>query len=338
MSGERLAVFRLEAGPRAGWGHLVRCAALAATLRSRGWRCALWSEGHPTSAPAEARRSFPEFLPAAPAWSEDIPDPVRAADWLVVDHYDVDDNVLRRLARALPGTRRLVLDDEGRRRLGAASLVLNARPGLERSPYAPGVPALLGERHALLRPGLLAPEAIEAPLPADAEGVLVLLGGTDPRGWTARVLEAIADVDPVRFAPIAVHPRASVRTPAIRAALDRFAASVWLEGLDAPALAGWARCCRHAVSAAGGTLHELALLRLPFVAIVAADNQRAFAHAVRERWGMPFVDVDHPSGPPVAAAFRALTDSRAGDPDPAQAFAAVDGRGADRVADALERA
>ncbi len=338
----RRALFRLDSSRRAGWGHLARCAALAGELRSRGWQCVLWTEGDITDAPSDLRGVYQRALPAGPEWEQRPPAEARACGWIVVDDYGVDDARLRRLARALaadPSTRRprlLVMDDEGRRRLDAADLILNSRLGLERSPYAPEVATLLGVRFALLRAGLAHPERVAPPFPPDAEGVLIMLGGTDPRGLTACVIEALADVDPARFCPVVVRARETPDAGAIRRALDRFPASAWLEGLSAASLAGWARCCRFAISAAGGTLYELALFRLPFVAIVVAENQRPLAAEVAARWRMPVVDEGENVREAVGSAFRALIPAGQAARRDEPADGPIDARGPARVADAME--
>jgi spore coat polysaccharide biosynthesis predicted glycosyltransferase SpsG len=315
----RVAVFRLEFGGATGWGHLARCAALAAELKRRGWTCVLWSDGALERVPADLRKPFDTVRRAGPTWFNDAP----RAGWLVIDHYGVDDATLHRLRGS---SQLLVIDDEAKRRLDAADLILNTRLGLAVSPYASGPRTLLGERFALLRPGLLAPSAIEADLPAGVQPVLVMLGGTDPRGLTSVALDALADVDARGFAPVVIGATAQ---------LSRFSASIPLAAIDAPTLAAWARVCRFAISAAGGTLYELALLRLPFVAIVAAENQRAFAAEVARRWRMPVID-GHGAGGPVrekiSGAIRALLARPANEHE----FDAIDALGASRVADAME--
>ncbi|MGH8018559.1 MAG: hypothetical protein ACREIA_09750 [Opitutaceae bacterium] len=339
----RRVLFRLDFSRRTGWGHLARCAALAGELRSRGWECVLCTDGDLAGAPPELRDVYHRVVSAGPGWELHPPKDVRAGDWIVVDDYSVGDLQLRQLAKALSDgnlTRRprvLVMDDEGHRRLDAADLVLNSRLGLERSPYAPEVAALLGTRFALLRPGLARPESVTLPLPTGADGVLIMLGGTDPRGFTPVVIEALGDIDPARFCPVIVRARETPDAGVIRRALDRFAVSVWLERLDASSLAGWARCCSFAVSAAGGALYELALLRLPFVAIVVAENQRALAAEVRTRWRLPVVDVEEDVRGAVATAFRALIASNETARREALARIPIDTRGPARVAEMMEK-
>ena len=135
------ALFRLEFGGTSGWGHLVRSGVLAAELRRAGWTCTLWTGSDAHAVPRELIEPFDHVIPYVPG-CDGLP---AACAALVVDHYGTDDPTLRAWRAVFSGMI-LVIDDEGIRRLDAARLVLNARPGLAVSPYAPGVRCLLGER------------------------------------------------------------------------------------------------------------------------------------------------------------------------------------------------
>jgi UDP-2,4-diacetamido-2,4,6-trideoxy-beta-L-altropyranose hydrolase len=166
--------------------------------------------------------------------------------------------------------------------------------------------------------------------------VLVMLGGTDPRGLTADVVNALADVHTGRFAPVVVRRKGLAGADAVGRACDRFAHSVWLEGLDASSLAGWIRICRLAVSACGGTLYELAALGLPFVGVVTAGNQRAFGREVAARWRVPVVEAATNVRVQTAAALRQLSAESFGSAPPSRVpIGGIDGQGVSRVADTL---
>jgi spore coat polysaccharide biosynthesis predicted glycosyltransferase SpsG len=315
-------VFRLRCGGAFGWGHLARCGALAAELQSRGASCQLWGDQIPESAPADFGAVFDchhVFV--------DQP----KADWVVVDDLGANDDFLRDLRKLLDssGARMLVIDDDGKRSIDAADLILNTRLGLRKSPYAPKVTALLGEEYALLRPGLNKPAAVVSGFPEQVEAVLVMLGGTDPRGLTADVLHGLADVGTGTIAPVVVVSKSGRGAEDISAALARFAQSAWLESVDATTLAGWAANAKFAISAAGGTLLELAVLRVPFVSIVVADNQKPLARQARETWGMPFID----GASDIRSAVTQVVGSL---PDPSQFNPEIDSLGASRVASCME--
>jgi spore coat polysaccharide biosynthesis predicted glycosyltransferase SpsG len=141
-------------------------------------------------------------------------------------------------------------------------------------------------------------------------------------------------VDAQCIIPVVVRSRSLANGVAVARALQRFAASVWLERVDAATLAGWAGSCQCAVSACGGALNELAYLGLPFVGVVVAENQRPLAREVEARWHLPIVDADQDDfRANIAAAVRRLIAS------PAMArpsFGGIDGHGAARVADVIE--
>jgi UDP-2,4-diacetamido-2,4,6-trideoxy-beta-L-altropyranose hydrolase len=328
-------VFRLEAGGSVGWGHLARCAALAAEMKTRGWACTVWTSSDLAAAPDDLREPFAEIRAVGGDWLRSVP--AGAGDWIVVDSYDAGDADVLALRSAAPAVRVLVIDDEAVRNLDAAHLALNPRLGLEHSPYATATRALLGEKYALLRPALHHPSRVSAMLSPKLVPVLVMMGGTDPRAWTADVVDALADVDAPRFAPVVVSARKVAGSEAVARALARFPESFWVEGLDAAALAGWAGICRYAVTACGGALYEFALLGLPFVGVVVAPNQRAFATEIARRWQMPVVDAEENVRPLVADALRRLFAAHApGGPWPRPPIGGIDGRGAARVADVIE--
>lgn len=335
------AVFRLEWGGVTGWGHVVRCSALAGELRTRGWECALWTSGDPRGLPDEVREAFngPRIGADAGDCAGELPPPVAAADWLVVDHYGCADAVLRGWrtcglpSRSAKVPRLLVIDDQAQRKLEVADLVLNSRLGLTQNPYAQGVNTLLGERYALLRPGLRRPDPVAASFLQRVDPVLIMMGGTDPAGLTLTVLEVLAEVDASRVVPVLVRGRKASSPGGLRRALSRFPANVRLDGISAATLAGWARSCRFAISAAGGSLYEFAFLQLPFVAIAVAENQLPLTERVKELWNVPVLDgrsTDHRFR--LREAIRQLWGRP---PGWGATRAAIDGQGAERVADVL---
>jgi spore coat polysaccharide biosynthesis predicted glycosyltransferase SpsG len=90
-----------------------------------------------------------------------------------------------------------------------------------------------------------------------------------------------------------------------------------------------------AISAAGGTAMELCCVGVPAVVIAIADNQQPVAAALAER-GLAKSVGDHASASPdaIAAALRDVL--AAGAEMSARQRAAVDGRGKDRVVEAVE--
>src|SRR5438105_9791110 len=149
-----LAVFRCDASPRIGAGHVMRCLALAEMLGDAGWRV-LFAVGSETVSIATtlAASGFgihvindanhePELLGEAAAGQ---------ADLLVVDHYERDapfERKCRSFARKV-----MVLDDATGRDHDCDILVDAAAGTAE--PYSGHVPAstrvLTGSGYALVR-------------------------------------------------------------------------------------------------------------------------------------------------------------------------------------------
>lgn len=290
-----------------------------------------WTDGPWETVSDELREPFGRQLPAGGSAGLSLP----SIDWLVVDWYNATDELLRTWRKVAPAsTRLLVIDDEARRTLDAADLVVNSRLGLERSPYAGGATALLGERYALLRSGLRNPRPIASPFAPELMPVLITLGGTDPGGLASEVLRALAGTDARAFAPVLVQGAGTA--PDLAPLLEEFPASQVLLRIDAAALAGWSAVCRFAVSACGGTLYELAWLGLPFVGIIAAANQRAFAAEASARWRMPVIDFLDATRDEARTTLRqVLARFCRTDAAPRSKYGDVDGLGTARVADAM---
>ncbi|MBT5413462.1 MAG: UDP-2,4-diacetamido-2,4,6-trideoxy-beta-L-altropyranose hydrolase, partial [Rhodospirillaceae bacterium] len=277
---EPLAVFRLDARPESGLGHLSRCGALAGALRDAGWRVA--AAFHADKPPADPHG----FSDSGMLGDEDGADALHArwpegCDFLVVDDYALDadfESACRDWAR------RILAMDDGTGRRHDCDLLLDAAAQGAGEAYHPFVPAgctiLAGPSFALLpdetrraRPAALARDRGATP----RRGALYLGGAEDGR-LTLRLLDAVAAVDP-RLDLDIVLPSASAR--------DRVAARL-ADGpptgqvLDATSsLAPIFATADIAIGAAGVTAWERCCLGLPSLAIVTAENQRGVAAHLR---------------------------------------------------------
>src|SRR5690606_36430662 len=120
-------VFRCDAGPEIGAGHVYGCAALAGVLAGLGWHCRFRVGPHtPATVPALRAAGFLIEL-AAGGPAEDVAALARSpAAWLVVDHYDRD-IAFERACRAFCG-RILVIADAPLRRHDC-DILLDPTPG-----------------------------------------------------------------------------------------------------------------------------------------------------------------------------------------------------------------
>jgi UDP-2,4-diacetamido-2,4,6-trideoxy-beta-L-altropyranose hydrolase len=259
----------------------------------------------------------------------------RAADWIVTDGYRFDAAYQEALRAA--GFRVLCIDDHGRCEPYAAHVVLNQNVGATEASYrrrSGDTRLLLGPRYAMLRAGFAAAAAHAPRIAERAARVLVTLGGADPGNATARVLAALALVpgtdlrvrvvvgpcNPHRrhLAALATDPRVEIAPP--------------VEDL-APTMR-WADL---AIAAAGTTAYELCCMGVPTLFVSIAESQRDLARALED--GCLGVDLGwHETLEPatVARTIAAVRNDHARRTDLSRrGRAAVDGRGAARVLDAL---
>ena len=93
-SRSKFAVFRTDASPEIGAGHLMRCQTLADELFDRGWRCAFALESQAGLLISTFKRSRHDIIELDDALTTQSK-AMRMAwpngcDLLVVDHYDLD--------------------------------------------------------------------------------------------------------------------------------------------------------------------------------------------------------------------------------------------------------
>ncbi len=285
-----MVVFRADASPEIGGGHVVRCLALAEHLRERGWRC-LFGVRPPTLATVPALQSagvgIVELCGDPHDEARELGSRLREnAHWLVVDHY-ARDAAFERAARTW--AQRVLAIDDGPGRAHDCDVLLDQTFGRAQRDYRARVPEgcrlLLGPQYALLRaqfaaarPAVLARRRKSAGI----ERILVSFGATDRRGLALIALDALrsaglcvtVDVILGRSSP----HRAAVHEAAARSPLD---VVVHEDVSDMAALMGRADL---GIGAAGCTAWERCSLGLPSLIAIDTDNQRDIAAAL-ERTG-----------------------------------------------------
>jgi spore coat polysaccharide biosynthesis predicted glycosyltransferase SpsG len=299
-------IFRVAAGPRLGFGHLVRASRLARALGCADAHVSL-------RGPAQIRRTAAALglTPVAGTAAElfgSFP------DVLIVD--DPSSAAARPWARA---ARRLGIPVVGVHDLGrawfGADLIVDGSLPVQRRRVPQGSRLLAGPRYAIVDP-LCATVAARR-----TAAVLIALGG-GPRVGTARSLaRAIRRIGPHLQVRIA-GGFAAGRQP------DGDGVT-WLGALPslAPELAG----CAAAITAGGVTMYEAAAMRVPLVAWPVVRAQRPAVHAFgRHRLAVPVID--GPERLARAAAQVVKLAARGAQPVRSGEGRALDGRGASRVA------
>ena len=251
-------VFRTAAGPRLGFGHLVRCRSLA---RALGVTPRVWLRGSAATR-AAARALGCELLPEtlalrdvgpAPVLVVDDPSAMAAAAWV-------------RRARAA-GVPVCTMHDAGRRRVAADLMVdgsVNVAP-------ADGATTLLGAAFAVLDPGVRSRRR-DRRVPGQRRICVALGGGAQVFALVPRLVAALA----------ARAPGAQIRVArgyVSRAVLPALAAGEWLAAAQlADALAGAAV----AIVAGGVTAYDACALGVPLVAVAVTAAQQPTVRALAQ--------------------------------------------------------
>ncbi len=330
---------RCDATPGSGVGHVVRCVALADELRRRGHRVVLVGRVE-VGWVAELLAERAIATVAAPD------DPAALADLavgsglgaVVLDGYLLDPGCGSALRAH--GIRVLSLVDGDWGRGQDADVYLDQNLGAA-GPLGPSPAAvhLAGLDYALFRDDVVA-HRDDAPLPTgDRPRLLAMFGGTDPFGAAAVVVPlALGTGAPVEVVAVAANPGIAAELEAL--ATGRGQSVTVLH--SAPSLGAVAATCDAAVSAAGSTTWELLCLGVPTALVAVVDNQEVGYLATVDRGVVdPCGRLAGLRADPaareacVAVLRRLLTDPGHRAELRARGRALVDGRGRERVADAL---
>ena len=334
-----LAVFRVDAGPAIGGGHVMRCLTLAEALSKAGWRClfATTSETEDT-VPGLARSGFARLpMPADPteqpaALQRELPD---GPDLLVVDHYGLD--VAFESACRAWATRILVIDDLADRPHDC-DILIDQTYGRAAEDYTSLVPerceVLAGAQYALLRPAFAAarPEALarREAQQGRIDRILVSMGTVDPRNATGLVLEGVREAGLDATVDVVLGSGAP-HMEAVREQTEAMTSARLLT--DVADIATLMSNADLAIGAGGTTSWERCCLGLPTLAVTIADNQvTVLEELARSGAVRPLGDLCDLSASAVAATLHELTSGPAKVKAMSTAAQAVcDGRGPVRL-------
>jgi UDP-2,4-diacetamido-2,4,6-trideoxy-beta-L-altropyranose hydrolase len=350
MAGLKI-LFRADADPVMGTGHIMRSLALAQALRDLGHDCHMGCAAVPRA--LAARLAAEEInlhrlenslgqggVGAAKRDAEQtlyIASEIGAAG-LVVDGYHFDADWRHTLYRRAKATGRTVLAliDDADGPVAHADLVLN--PASRAA--APPPTCLLGTRFVLLRRDIR--EAIEqAPPLAARRHILVSFGGSDPKALTLPVTTALAQLlrrDGLladRVSLSVVLGGAVEGADGVAAALAALGSGVEIHR-DVREMGPLISQAGLAISAGGGTLGELAALAVPSLVVPVADNQIAGSRLATEAgWCLSMAGDAMNSAAMAAKAHQLWRDLATRETMARKARGLIDGQGAIRAAQAL---
>lgn len=326
-------LFRCDASPSIGVGHVMRCRALAVALQERSVNVAFLVRGSCTVDGFETMWA-PDGDDAALS-ERDLGRTIEVAtrggfEAVMVDHYGADAKYCEALKEA--GLLVGVIDDLADRDLSSADWILNQNIEAHAVEYRTRVdtPVLRGPRYALLRPEFAEARTLLAHPPAvSGARVLITLGGGATADICASLLATLDSIErPLSVRCIATDAHEQLRRAAGE---SRHAVEVLGATENMAAQMTWADI---SINGGGSTCWELLCLGVPMVVLVLSDNQQLNAPAL-ERAGVA-VKADSIDGVRDAVATllnhpaRMRTMARRG-------TQLVDGRGAQRVAQVLAR-
>jgi UDP-2,4-diacetamido-2,4,6-trideoxy-beta-L-altropyranose hydrolase len=341
-------LFFADAGPTVGGGHVMRCLTLARALIEEGAECAFVESRAAVS--VLRRFGWPQETVLAMATAHELPGLVAYGarfadvfqpDVIVVDHYGAgakEEDALRDKT-----SRRMVVIDDLADRRHACDLLVDPSFGRRREDYEglvqPNAPALLGPDYALVRPAFADARARAMSRRARHPPVrraLIALGLTDLGGISRRVVEPLLPhLGDVRLDVVLGAGSESLDAISTLAGRDR---RVHLH-LDTDEMALLTAEADVGVGAGGSSVWERASVGLPSISIVLADNQAPMAQELAKTGAIIALDARGPGfEAALTAAWRRLVDET----DLRWSLASVasdlcDGRGAERVADAVLR-
>jgi UDP-2,4-diacetamido-2,4,6-trideoxy-beta-L-altropyranose hydrolase len=285
MAAQRLLI-RADAGRAIGYGHVIRCLALAQEWRLGGGQVLFASALLPPAIAALVRAEGMEAaaLDVEPGSAADAAatDALRRrwqADWIAVDGYRFRESFLRPLRAG--GTPLLLLDDAGGIEPALADAILNQNLHAIEGLYptaAEGPALLLGTRFALLRLDIRRQRPRPEPAPAGRR-LLITMGGGDEANATAGVLEALRPHAASPWDATVLVGGANPNGPAIEAAARVFGGRVDVRVGDFQ-VGRWLAWADTAVANAGSTAWELAYMGLPSLLLATSPNQRPVAESL----------------------------------------------------------
>lgn len=360
-------LFRTDASLAIGSGHVMRCLTLAQALKRQGAECRFFMRQHPghraqavetagfevdllgdglgpTSALAGDGPAHAHWL--GTDWTEDAAEFRRAAgesraDWLVLDHYGLDQRWERTCAD-LAG-RLLVIDDLADRP-HACQLLLDQNLGRSDADYAAWTPTdcqrLTGPRYALLRDGFAARRADSlARRPrGPIRRLLIAMGGIDADDATGRCLQALDRLPQADSLEVdVVMGGAAPHLAPVQALAERLRFACTTVHVDTPEMPALMQRADLALGAAGSSAWERCALGLPTLLAVIADNQWPGARALAATGAAYLLGSGHQIEAALPQAWAQVAEPGWLTLASERAAAVCDGLGTARVVQAMER-
>jgi UDP-2,4-diacetamido-2,4,6-trideoxy-beta-L-altropyranose hydrolase len=361
-------VFRVDATLRIGSGHFFRCLTLAEGLKKKGASCHfIFRFGtdnlikkiihlgfHYSVLPAITVNNLTNRTDATESdysswlgvdWLTDACQTQiylieKRVDWLVVDHYGIDERWETFLRSSC--NRIMVIDDLANRSHNC-DLLLDQNFGRTAGDYETLVPQgcelLIGPKNALLRPEFaeLRSYSLKRRAAPRLKQLLVSMGGVDLPDATGAVLEALSEFNFPDDVRIVVAMGSSA--PAL-ARVNSLAKRMPIKTrvfVDCGSMAQLMADSDLAIGAAGGSAWERCSLGLPTFLIVLAENQLSGALALSHAGAARLIESINDMKRAIPALLNASLETNLLSELSGRSSLIVDGRGVERACDSFKK-
>lgn len=326
---------RANAGPQTGYGHVIRCIALAEGFREKGYSVQFITNGDHTAIKRSGFNALKTlWLENAPLCAENDLECLKinghtGGSMIVIDSYQCSSAYVTAMKRIFD--RVVLLDDLGHL-IGGADVIINHNIYGQQIDYPSScVTVLAGSQYALVRQSFSGYHN-KVQLDTRVENVLVIMGGSDIRQLSLRVLDTLKESFPDLNYRLVIGQGSSIDPSKITGSQVH----VYREPENLAALMATSDI---AVTAAGSTVYELATIGVPSLMIQVADNQSRIIQGMAQNQLMYSLGAyDRLKETELVAGFRTLlNDAVLRQSMRNRCRLAYDGKGAIRCADALIR-
>ncbi len=283
-------IFRIDASSNIGYGHLVRCSALAEQICQKGNNIVF-----ATNYPKEIRKVIKHFkfdlidLNKFHPFSEEEINYLSASmkkikhkKAFIVDSYDVTFEYLKDLKDEFPEMLFIAIDDLAEKTY-PVDILINGNIYAEKLDYSKqkdfGTKLLLGPKYLLLRKEFQnsSPHVIKDKV----SDILVIFGGGGIKTLTEITLDTLLSMN---LKDVKIHVVLGENSKEyIEDRFRNIKNIIFHYELEAQQLRELMEKSDIAISAAGSTLYELAMCGTPTIAIVTADNQKYIAEEMENK-------------------------------------------------------
>mgnify|MGYP003979780463 CR=1 FL=1 len=312
-------VFRVDASLKMGTGHVMRCLALAQMLKENGANVEFICRKHKGSLIEKIRSGgfvvhelevFEEIEVdnklAHSHWlgatqqqdANDCIDMLKAekSDWIVVDHYALDEQWQKRLK---PYYEKLMVIDDLADRNHQCDILLDQTFGRQQEDYSARIPRgcelLLGSKYALLRPEFAKWRAysLERRSKPEFKQLLINMGGTDPDNITGKVIERLQTAKLPKDVEITiVMGKTAPHLARVITGANKLPYRSEVK-VDVDNMAELMANADIAIGASGATTWERCCLGLPTIQLITAYNQEFIASKLNKINAIKLVKIDN---------------------------------------------